>query len=414
MNRKVIIMLLSILLIFGAVAAGCSTEKKKTSADLLNARWDHIAAQAKGQKVNLHMWGGSDTINRYIDEWVAPRLKQAAGVELHRVPVNDTKDIINQLLDEKQAGKSSGSVDIVWMNGENFKAAKDNRLLWGSFASKLPMVQEYVDMKAPDIASDFGEPTNGLEAPWGKAQFVFAYDSAKIPNPPKSMEDLLAWVKKNPGKFTYPAPPDFTGSAFVRQTMYETTGGYEPYMKPLNDKAFEAKLSPLWAYLKNIKPYLWREGKTYPESLAKLNQLYTNGEVWMTMSYDPASASSAVNKGTFPKTTRTFVLDGGTLSNTHYLSIPFNAPHPAGAMATIDFLLSPDAQIAKNDPAHWGDMTSLDPKKLSEADRQRLLSLDLGVATLPASVLASHRLPEIPSKYVDVLEKAWTDDVAKK
>jgi putative spermidine/putrescine transport system substrate-binding protein len=419
MKRKLygIIALFLAVLVF---AVGCSQKTgdkengESTSPNLLNAEWDEVLTESKGQTVNMYMWGGGDTINRYIDEWVAPRLKEETGVTLKRIPMNDTKDIINQLLDEKQVGKESGSMDVIWINGENFKTAKENGLLWGSFIDQLPNYNQFIDKDAPDINKDFGEDINSLEAPWGKAQFVFVYDQDKVKNPPKSMEDLNKWVKKNPGKFTYPAPPDFTGSAFVRHALYETTGGYEQYLKSIGDKKnLDETVEPLWDYLNDLEPYLWREGKTYPESLAKLDQLYANGEVWMTMGYDPARASAEIQKGLFPESTRSFVLDGGTLSNTHYLSIPFNSSHKAGAMAAINFMLSPDAQIAKLDPKYWGDLMAIDLNKLSEEDQKRVSEVELGTATLPADVLSNHRLPEIPAPYVDVIEKGWMEHVAK-
>jgi putative spermidine/putrescine transport system substrate-binding protein len=412
--------IIALFLVVSVFAVGCSQNTgdkengEATSSNLLNAGWEEILAESESQTVNMYMWGGSDTINRYIDEWVAPRLKEETGVTLKRIPMNDTKDIINQLLDEKQVGKESGSMDVIWINGENFKTAKENGLLWGSFIDQLPNYNEFVTKDAPDINKDFGEDINGLEAPWGKAQFVFVYNQDKVKNPPKSMEELNKWVKENPGKFTYPAPPDFTGSAFVRHALYETTGGYEQYLQSLEEQDhLEETIKPLWNFLNDLEPYLWREGKTYPESLAKLDQLYGNGEVWMTMGYDPARASAEIQKGLFPESTRTFVLNNGTLSNTHYLSIPFNSSHKAGAMVAINLMLTPDAQMAKLDPKYWGDLMAIDLNKLSEEDQKRVSEVDLGMATLPADVLSNHRLPEIPAAYVDVIEKGWMEHVAK-
>ncbi|WP_211654177.1 ABC transporter substrate-binding protein [Planococcus alpniumensis] len=397
--------------------SACSSEEAGSATDadsLLTDDWGVIQDNAQGQEVNMYMWGGNDNINNYLDDWVAPRMKEQHGIELVRVPMNDAQDIINQLLDEKTAGKTDGSIDIVWINGENFKAAKDNDLLWGDFTGQLPNFNDYVDADAPEVSQDFGEPVEGLEAPWGKAQFVFVHDANQHENPPKSMTELADWVKQNPGQFTYPAPPDFTGSAFVRQVLYETTGGHEQYQQPAADiEDLEERLEPMWQYLNSIEPYLWREGETYPESLAKQDQLFASGEIGMTMSYDPALAASEVLKGRFPESTRTYLLDGGTLANTHFLSIPFNASDKAGALVAINELMSPAAQTAKLSPENWGDLTALDLEKLSPEQQQTMNEVDLGEATLSIEELEQNRLPELSSDYIDIIEKGWTEHVAK-
>ncbi|MDE4083534.1 ABC transporter substrate-binding protein [Planococcus maritimus] len=397
--------------------SACSSEDAGNATDadsLLTDDWEVIQEAAQGQEVNMYMWGGNDNINNYLDEWVAPRLKEQHGVELNRVPMNDAQDIINQLLDEKTAGKTDGSMDIVWINGENFKAAKDNGLLWGDFTGQLPNFNDYVDAAAPEVSEDFGEPVEGLEAPWGKAQFVFVHDKAQDETPPKSMDELADWVKEHPGQFTYPAPPDFTGSAFVRHVLYETTGGHEQYAQPAAEiEDLEQRLEPMWQYLNSIEPYLWREGETYPESLAKQDQLFASGEIEMTMSYDPALAASEVLKGRFPESTRTYLLDGGTLANTHFLSIPFNASDKAGALVAINELMSPAAQTAKLSPENWGDLTALDLEKLSPEEQQAMNEVDLGEATVSIEELEQNRLPELSSDYIDIIEKGWAEHVAK-
>lgn len=398
--------------------AGCSAQSQEDADQetdrLLTGDWQEIAEAAEGQEVNMYMWGGNDNINRYLDDWVAPRMEEEYDVTLSRVPVNDAQDIINQLLDEKSAGKNSGSMDIIWINGENFKAAKDNGLLWDDFTGQLPNFNDYIDPEAPEVAEDFGEPVEGLQAPWGKAQFVFVHDTEKVDAPPKSMDELADWVKENPGQFTYPALPDFTGSAFIRHVLYETTGGHEQYNQPAAEiDDLEERFQPMWDYLNEIEPYLWREGTTYPESLAKLDQLYASGEVAMTMSYDPALAASEVLKGRFPDSTRTFVLDGGTLSNTHFLAIPFNSSDKAGAMVAINELMSPEAQTAKLSPENWGDLSALTYEQLSPEQQQAMDDVDLGEATLPLEELENHRLPELSSDYIEIIEKGWMENVAK-
>ena len=60
----------------------------------------------------------------------------------------------------------------------------------------------------PAVVTDFTLPTEGFESPWAMAQLVFEYDSARVGEPPRSLAALRDWIKANPGRFTYPQPPD--------------------------------------------------------------------------------------------------------------------------------------------------------------------------------------------------------------
>ena len=77
-------------------------------------------------------------------------------------------------------------------------------------------------------------------------------------------------------------------------------------------------------------------------------------------------------------------------------------------MVLANFLLSPEAQLSKFKPENWGDMPALDMTKLSAADQAAFRAVDLGPATLDAATLASRAMPEIPSQYLEVLEKDWS------
>jgi len=406
--------LAGIISIIGLFVIGCAAETTPVgeTENHLDQNWNTIETAARGTTVNIYMWGGDELTNTWMDTYVLETLGQEYGITLNRVPMGPD-EYLNKLLGEKQANKQVGTIDLLWINGENFRAARQADLLWGPFAVKLPNYQQYVDQKAPDIAYDFGYPVEGYEVPWGKAQFVFAYDTARVEDPPKSAAELLEWVKEHPGRFTYPELPDFTGSVFVRHLMYELCGGYQafPYTEEADQEALAEKLEPLWDYLNEIKPYLWREGTTYPASVATLHQLFADGEVDLTMTYNPALMSAWIAQGLVPNTVRTYLWDQGTISNTHFLAIPFNGPNKDGAMVAANFLLSPEAQLSKYDPENWGDLPALDIAKLDSDTLARLEAIHPGIATLSPEELQGHSLPEIASAYIPVIEELWQERV---
>jgi putative spermidine/putrescine transport system substrate-binding protein len=392
-------------LLFAAMAIGTAIADERS--------WEDIVTEARGQTIDWFMWGGSPAVNAYVNGYVADQLKTQFDITLRQGPVQDIAEVVSKLVIEKQAGKDKdGHVDLMWINGENFRTCKRNGLLYGPFADRLPN-QRLVNWDQPSVANDFGEPVEGLESPWGSAQVVIIYDTARVPQPPRTVGDLLEWIRSHPGRFAYPAPPDFTGSVFVRHIFYHVSGGAQRWQGPMDQAAFDQAASDTYRVLKELAPFLWREGQTYPESPVRMNTLFADGEVDFSFSYHQAEASRNILDGLFPDTVRTFVFDEGTIANTHFVAIPFNAADTAGAMVVANFLLSPEAQLKKAAPDVWGDFPIIDPARLPAEWRKRFDARPLGAATLSDTELQSHQLPEPPSEILIQLEKGWQQHVLK-
>jgi len=374
--------------------------------------WSEVLAKARVETVYFNAWGGNERINDYI-AWVGTRVAADYGVTLQQVKLADTADAVARVLAEKTAGKTAGgSVDLIWINGENFAAMKTQGLLYGPFAESLPNFG-LVDVEhKPTTRTDFTVPVEGLEAPWGMAQIVFLYDSARVSDPPKTMLAFLDWAKAHPGRFTYPAPPDFTGSTFLKQALYGLAADPTVLQEPATDGNFAATTAPLWKFLDALHPYLWRQGHGFPQNSENQRQMLDDGEIDISLSFNPGDASSAIAQGLLPDTVRTYVLDGGTIGNTHFVAIPFNATAKEGAMVVANFLLSPEAQLRKQDPAIWGDPTVLAMDKLDAADRDRFAALPLGKATLSPTELGRTLLEPHPS-WMTRIETEWRRRYAK-
>lgn len=408
--RKLLALLLAFTLLFSF--NGCGQEQSGTQKlDLSSAEWDEIVEAARGTTVTFYGWGGDENRNNWLNTTVADYVKEHYDIALEVVGM-DINDILSKLSGEKQAGGETGSIDMIWINGENFYSAKDNGLLYGPFTEQLPNMEAYIDLQDPETLNDFCMPIEGYEAPYAKAQMVFFNDSAVTPEAPASAEELLEFCKKYPGKVTYPALPDFTGSAFVRNIIYELCGWEQFQNMEADYDTVKAAIEPALDYLRELNPYLWNEGKTFPESSTTVDAMFADGELVMDMSYGPFSVATGIAEGTYTDTTRTFVFDNGTIGNTNYMAIAFNSPNKAGAMVVINAILSAELQLTQYEQLRELPVVSAD--KLSAEEQAAFDAVDLGKGVLSQAELLEHRLPEMPADLVPVIEEIWLNEVVGK
>ncbi len=369
------------------------------------ADWGAVAAKARGQTVYFNAWGGSSKANDYI-AWVADEVKGRFGIELRHVKVADIAETVSRILAEKAAGRTEGgSVDLMWINGENFAAMKANGLLFGPFADDLPH-HRLVDTAGKPTTVDFTVPVEGMESPWGMAQFVFVHDTAALPDPPRTLDALLAWAEANPGRFTYPQPPHFLGTTFLKQALIGLASDPKALAAPATDATFEATTAPLWPWLDRLHPVMWRQGKVFPSSGPDQRTLLDDGEIDIALGFSALEAASAIDAGLLRETARVYALDGGTIGNANFVAIPFNARAKEAAMVVADFLLTPEAQARKQDPRHWGSDTVLDLGKLSAEERALFDAIPAHPAA-PAPGALGPALAEPHPSWIERIEAEW-------
>ncbi|MEQ8602499.1 MAG: ABC transporter substrate-binding protein [Marivibrio sp.] len=395
----------AVALALAAPLAAASVPAQAEEPRWTETPWSAVAQRAAGGQVYWNAWGGSEATNDYI-RWVADRLEERHDIELIHVKLTDTAEAVRKVLAEKSAGRDDdGSVDLIWINGENFKAMKDAGLLFGPLDEILPNFALIDPEEKPTTVIDFTVPTEGLEAPWGMAKIVFPYDASRVAQTPASTRELLRWAEANPGRFTYPAPPDFTGSTFLKQALYALAEDPAVLLDPAGEN-FEAVTAPLWAYLDALHPVMWRAGRDFPKSSADQIRMLDNAVIDIAISFNPAEASALIAQGRLPETVRTFVFDEGTIGNTHFVAIPYNSPNKPAAMVTANFLMSPEAQAKKQNAEVWGDQTVLSFSRLSPEARALFEDLPRGPATLPPDELGP-TLPEPHPTWMTRIEERW-------
>ncbi|SUW64367.1 ABC-type uncharacterized transport system, periplasmic component [Buttiauxella agrestis] len=361
--------------------------------------WNSLRQQANGQTVYFNAWGGDPAVNRYLD-WVAGEMKQQYGVTVKVVRLADAADAVKRIQSEDAAGrKTRGSVDLLWVNGENFRTLKQAGLLKEGWAWELPNWR-YVDQRKP-VREDFSQPTDGAEAPWGSAQLMLIGNVQPNVKFPRNADELLAFAKAHPGKLSYPRPPDFTGTAFIEQLLIVLTHDRQALRIPPDAATFQQVTAPLWDYLDKLHPLLWREGKTFPPTPARMDRMLADGELLFSVTFNPSHVDNLIDRKQLPKTAQAFGFEQGMLGNVHFVTIPANANAQAGAQVLANFLMSPEAQIRKANPAIWGDATVLDSSTLPQPLREQL------DAQKPVHQHSVPYLAEPHAAWVEALEKEW-------
>ena len=391
-----------------SVALACLLALPATAATPDPADWEQVLLEARGQTVYFDAWAGDPQINSYI-AWAAQQMQSRYGVAVTHVKLSDTAEGVSRVLAEKLAGnQQEGTVDLLWVNGENFATMKGNGLLFGPWAEQLPNFALVDADSHPEMREDFTIAVEGYEAPWTRSQLVFYYDSAILDTPPRSMAELLEWAQAHPGQFTYPRPPLFLGSTFLKQALLELAVDSAPLYRPVVPAQFASITAPLWDFLDALHPQLLRGGRSFPGGGTEMRRMMGDGEISLAVSFSPSEANSGIKAGELPPSVRSYVPSGGSIGNVSFLAIPFNAQAKAGAMVLANFLLSAQAQAHAYDPEVMGSATVLSMAQLAPAQRALFEAVEPGPATLTPDALGN-TLREPHPDWMDALERAWVE-----
>lgn len=331
---------------------------------LMAGMFTSSVAQA-AQPVLFYAWGGSPAVNDYL-RW-AERELRTQGIALRHVKVADIAEVVTQL----RSGRSNA--DLVWINGENFHALKAANKLSPIFDQNSPNIPEDISNianinPALNWQNDFGEPVAGLEVPWGVGQFHLLLcadcDLARVASAsadtPASMSAaaLLAYAKAHPGRLTYPKPPEFHGTTFLKALLlslaHEQGMPTAVFQQPVSEQA-AAQTKPLWAYLEQLHPLLWQQGQNFPSSASEQLNWFANGVLDMAVSFNPNDVQTLTAQQRIPTGVTRAVLGAGAITNHHYLAIPISSTQQTAARQVIQFLLSQAAQAKKAELTGWGD-----------------------------------------------------------
>lgn len=424
MKRKLVSVLLCAALAFGMVAfpacssqgGGAASITAESSVDLSN--WDAVVEAAKGTEVTFYGYGADETFNKYMTGTVKDYMKEHYDIDFEWIGMPKTDDVVTMVSDEKQAGskEGEGATDLLWLGSFQFASMKDNGLLHEDIQQYVPNVKKYIADDNVALTEFCDVTIDNMAVPWDPTQYVLISNDSTTSWTPKNAEEFLEWCKDYPGFMTYPSTDNSYGKAIVWLLLvdYMGTDWYKDLDENSSYEEVKAAMEPGLEYLRELNPYLWNEGKTYPSTPGQQLEMFSNNELGVTVDWVPYSVGAHISDGTFEDTCKAFIFDSGMVESWDgLLAVPYNCSNLPGALVTANALLTPELGYAML--AETGYPPAVDYEKLSADEKAIADAVDVGKGSLTQAEVAKAKKVEFaPVWMVDMLNEIWQNEVAGK
>lgn len=243
----------------------------------------------------------------------------------------------DRLAAAKLAGQKNTDFDLIAENGSSLASYVDKAggsLFVPLDFSKIPNFKN-VKMKS-------GFYTECV-VPYRGTTVVMAYDSERLPNPPRTFDELDAWIRANPGRFAYNSPgTGGAGGAFVNLVLYKDLP-LEAYTS--TDEKWVKEWEAGWKWLTEIHPYLYQSGgKTvYPNKNQGTLDLLINKEVDLIPAWADQVLTNLSN-GILPDTVKIYQLEPALSGTDVVFAVPDLGGNPENTYDFINFMISPEGQ----------------------------------------------------------------------
>ena len=342
MKRKKVTSLLA-LMMAGVLAAGMAGCGGSGNGDSAEASASSESGDS-GDKSTVTIWAtGSDNVRQvyealiedfnsnsdYADQYTAELQFMLSGT--------GTQSMTDMLAAAYQANQTNTDYDLVDVGGDDLSALI-SRVGEEAFVklddSKIPNA-ERVSAES-SLAADYVQPYRGTTV-------ILAYDSEAVPNPPTTMDELVEWMKENPGRFAYNAPgTGGAGDSFARTSVYNFLP--EEAMTS-DDTSWEDQWDEGFQFLTDIHQYMYTSGGSivYPNKNQGTLDLLNQGEIDMCPNWADMVLSQRAD-GTLKDTIKITQIDPAFTGSLQSLAIPTFGSNEDGAYAFIDYMLTDSAQ----------------------------------------------------------------------
>lgn len=297
-----------------------------------------------------------------------------------------SQGIYDKILGAKRAGRT---VDVdLWEAEPGYLSQGIADGLWVKLSEKVAPNVGKVPARTLEAADYYGLPYRG-------SSVVIGYNSQFVKTAPKTFDDVVAWIKANPGKFTYCDPNTCgSGSAFVTAAIYRYTGP-EKFAGKAYDPKEEEAWTPGWKLLKDLQPGMYNNG-FHPNGNVSVLQLLAQQNIWMASVWSDMGLEW-YNRGQLPKTMKFVQITPPLMGDDSRVMVPAGSAHLEGALTLINWLLTPEAQTMVIDVV--AGYPGIDWKYMPESVRLKFADLAKAYAPWPNP------------KYLADIKRIWREQV---
>ncbi|GIO38922.1 ABC transporter substrate-binding protein [Paenibacillus antibioticophila] len=336
-SKKPWLTLLSTALLSMTLLAGCGGAEKGASANQPAADGKAATASAAaGEPVKFNFYfTGSQNVKDLWDTLVPMFEAQNELVDVNMVYIpsgTGAEPTYDRIMAAKQAGKGSGDIDL-YEDGIGVVAQGTKDGVWQQLSKDaIPNLSKVNANTMKDV--------DNYAIPYRSSAVILAYDSTKISSPPKTLDELLDWIKANPGQFAYNDPATGgAGSSFVQTVIYKDLPADDIHN---SDPSVMEKWDPGFNTLKELGQYVYGEG-IYPKKNQGTLDLLMNGEVSLIPAWSDMVLQQ-LNEDLLPDTVKMQQITPGFNGGPTYLMVNGESDKKEAVYQFLDFVLSPEAQ----------------------------------------------------------------------
>lgn len=388
LTKKTWLTMFSSVMLSAVVLAGCGGGAATSNS--ATGTGPSTSSGASSEKTSFNFYfTGSQNVKDLWDTLVPMFEEQNKEVDVNMVYIpsgTGAEPTYDRILAAKQAGKGSGDIDL-YEDGINFvnQGTKDG--VWEQLTKDaIPNLANVKEQTMQDVDS--------YAIPYRSSAVVLAYDSTKITNPPTTLDELLTWIKANPGQFAYNDPSTGgSGSSFVQTVIYKDLPEEDIHN---SDPSVMQKWDSGFATLKDLGQYVYGDG-IYPKKNQGTLDLLMNSEVSIIPAWSDMVLQQ-LNEGLLPDTVKMQQITPGFNGGPTYLMVNKESDKKEAINQFLDFVLSPEAQAVVVDKMNGFPGIELD--KMPQETQEKFNGVAEGFRTFNIGDLSTE------------INKRWQNEVA--